>query len=346
MKELNVGIVGYGWVASAHIPAINSTTLGQVTAVCSSRNLDADELSRKHGGSIEVYRSLDRMLANPEIQVISLCGYPEQRLDHITRAAKAGKHLIIEKPLALSLKDLRQIQKLVRAAKIQTCVGFECRFSSQFLATKAVIDQGLLGKLHYGEIDYYHGIGPWYAQFRWCKRKKSAGSSLLNAGCHAMDALLLCMADQVVEVASYDTKSKSPLFAPYEYPSTSVTILKFRNGAVGKCTSCLDCQQPYYFHTHLVGSKGSLLDNKFHSSALGTNKASWSTLAMKLLDSGDVSDHPYATQFEAFFNALARKQPMPLTHIDDAATSHDVIFAADLSAQLGRPVKLSELTRL
>ena len=90
------------------------------------------------------------------------------------------------------------------------------------------------------------------------------------------------MGSDVVEVTSYGSRSKSKLFAPYEYPGTTVTILKFKNGAVGKCASSIDCLQPYYFHTHLVGSKGSLLDNKFHSADLGTNKAAWSTLAMKL----------------------------------------------------------------
>jgi UDP-N-acetyl-2-amino-2-deoxyglucuronate dehydrogenase len=156
---------------------------------------------------------------------------------------------------------------------------------------------------------------------------------------------LLCLGSEVVEVTSYDTKSTSQIFAPYEYPSTSVTILKFKNGAVGKCTSSIDCLQPYYFHTHLVGSKGSLLDNKFHSSDLGTNKAAWSTLAMKLVDSGDVSDHPYQAQFEAFFQALDAGKDMPLTSFEDAVISHEAVFAADRSAELGRPVKMSELKR-
>ncbi len=345
VKKFNVGIVGYGWVASAHIPAINASSLAQVTAVCSSRPLDASELSAKHGGSIQVYRDFDEMLANPDIHVISLCGFPYQHLEQTVKVAKAGKHLIIEKPLALSLKDLRLMQKAVEKAKIKTCVCFECRYSSQFLTTKDVIDRGVLGKLHYGEVDYYHGIGPWYAQFRWCKRKDAGGSSLLEAGCHAMDALLLCMDDDVVEVTSYDTKSSSRIFAPYEYPTTSVSIVKFKNGAVGKCTSSIDCLQPYYFHTHLVGSKGSLLDNKFQSNPKGTDKAAWTTLDMKMLDSGDVSDHPYTTQFEAFFKALAKKKTMPLTSLDDAVKSHEAVFAADLSAQLGRPVKISELKK-
>jgi UDP-N-acetyl-2-amino-2-deoxyglucuronate dehydrogenase len=343
MKKYNVGIIGYGWVATAHIPAINATSLGQVTAVYSSRKVDSSELSAKHGGTVTAYDDLDEMLANPDIDAVSVCSYPYDHAKQVIAAAKAGKHLIIEKPLCLSLKDLRVMQKAIEQAKVKTCVCFECRYSSQFLATKAIIDQGLLGKLHYGEVDYYHGIGPWYGQFRWNTRKDAGGSSLLTAGCHALDALLLCMGDDVLEVTSYDTKSTNKIFAPYEYTTTSVTILKFRSGAVGKCAAVVDCLQPYYFHTHLVGSEGSLLDNKFHSMKLGTNRHAWSSLAMKLLDSGDVSDHPYQTQFEAFFNALDKGKDMPLTNFADAARSHEIIFAADQSAATGKPVKISAM---
>jgi len=340
MKKYNVGIIGYGWVATAHIPAINGTSLGQVTAVCSSRKLDSGELSRKHGGKITAYNELDEMLANPDIHAVSICSYPYDHAKQVIAAARAGKHLIIEKPLCLSLQDLRAMDKAIKAAKVKTCVCFECRYSNQFTVTKALIDEGLLGKLHYGEVDYYHGIGPWYGQFRWNTRKDAGGSSLLTAGCHALDALLMCMGHDVAEVTSYDTKSKSKIFAPYEYTTSSVTILKFKNGAIGKCAAIVDCLQPYYFHTHLVGSEGSLLDNKFHSMKLHTNKHAWSSLAMKMLDSGDVSDHPYQSQFEAFFKALDKGKEMPLTSFADAARSHEVIFAADKSATTGKTVKL------
>jgi predicted dehydrogenase len=110
---------------------------------------------------------------------------------------------------------------------------------------------------------------------------------------------------------------------------------------VGKCAAIVDCLQPYYFHTHLVGSEGSLLDQKFHSNKLHTNKHKWSELSMKMLDSGDVSDHPYQTQFSAFFEALAVGNEMPLTSFRDALKTHEVLFAADKSAATGKPVKLS-----
>ena len=66
---------------------------------------------------------------------------------------------------------------------------------------------------------------------------------------------------------------------------------------------------------------------------------------MKLVDSGDVSDHPYQAQFAAFFDALDQGKEMPLTSLGDAVVSHEAVFAADRSAALGRPVKLSELNR-
>ncbi len=340
MKKYNVGIIGYGWVAGAHIGAINGTSLARVTKVYSSRKLDSAELSARHGGPITTSTDLDAFLADDSLHAVSICSYPYEHPRHTIAAADAGKHVIIEKPLALSWEDCRAIGDAVTKARVNSCVCFECRYSSQFLVTKAVLDQGLLGELHYAEVDYYHGIGPWYGQFRWNTRKDAGGSSLLTAGCHALDALLLCMGDDVQEVTSYDTKSRSKIFAPYEYSTSSVTILKFKNGQIGKCAAIVDCLQPYYFHTHLVGSEGSLLDNKFHSTKLETNKHSWSALAMKMLDSGDVSDHPYQTQFEAFFQAIDRGQRMPLTSLDDALKTHRVIFAADQSAMKGCSVKL------
>ncbi|MDP3071796.1 MAG: Gfo/Idh/MocA family oxidoreductase [Opitutaceae bacterium] len=343
MKKYNVGIIGYGWVSGAHIAAINATSLAQVTAIYSSRPQDSTAVSAKHGGKITSYTDLAAMLADPNLHVISVCSYPHQHADHIIAAAQAGKHLIIEKPITLSLADAHRVAAAVRAAGVKACVCFECRYSSQLSATKAVIESGLLGKLHYGEVDYYHGIGPWYGQFRWNTSKESGGSSLLSAGCHAMDALLMCMGTDVESVTSHTTSSANAIFAHYQYPTTSVSVLRFANGALGKVASVIDCLQPYYFHTHLVGSEGSLLDNKFHSTRLGVDKHKWSELSMKMLDSGDVADHPYQTQFQKFFETVERGEIMPMTSLAESMKSHLAVLAADLSARENRTVKLAEM---
>ncbi len=340
MKKYNVGIIGYGWVATAHIDAINKSDTAQVTAIFSSRDLDEGKLSSEWGSPIHTFTDLDQMLEDESLDIVSVCSYPNQHKEHAIKIARAGKHLILEKPLALSWEDCKEIETAIKEAGVKTCVCFECRFSNQFKVTKSIIDQGLIGDLHYGEIDYYHGIGPWYGQYRWNIKKETGGSSLLSAGCHALDALLLCMDDDVVEVTSYETKSRNAIFKPYEYNATSVTILKFRNGAIGKCASSIDCLQPYYFHTHLCGSEGSLLDNKFHSMKLNTNKDSWSELAIKMLDSGDVSDHPYQDQFETFFNSISENIDMPLTSLSLAMKTFEVVFAADKSATEGKSITL------
>jgi predicted dehydrogenase len=301
-------------------------------------------LTARHGTPIKVYQDLGAMLSSPDIHVVDITSYPNQHAEQFIQAAKHGKHIIIEKPLAVDWNEIVEMKKALATARVKTCVCFECRFSSQFLATKAVIDSGLLGKLHYGEVDYYHGIGPWYGQYRWNTRKDMGGSALLTAGCHALDALLLCMNDDVDEVTSYATQSASPLFTPYEYQTSATTILRFKGGSIGKTAAIVDCLQPYYFHAHLVGSEGSLLDNKFHSQKLaGLNRHAWSQLSMRMLDSGDVADHPYQTQFQAFFDALDAGKDMPLTSFADALATHRVIAAADKSAAERRSVKLSEM---
>ena len=105
----------------------------------------------------------------------------------------------------------------------------------------------------------------------------------------------------------------------------------------------MDCLQPYYFHIHLVGSEGSLLDNRIYSAKLkGLSKEAWSTLETQLIDSGDVSHHPYEPQFQAFVDSVREGRAMPLTGVREAWESHRVVFAADRSAWEGRPVKLSE----
>ena len=344
MTKFNVGIVGYGWAATAHIAGINAAGLGQVTAICSSRNLDAAALSAKHGCPLRTYTSLEAMLRDPELQAVSICSYHKQHAAQVIAAARAGKHIIVEKPLGLSLGEIRAAAQAVREAGVKFCICFELRFSAQFRAVKSLLEADSLGRLHYAEIDYFHGIGPWYREFEWCTTVADCGSSLLEAGCHALDALLLCLDGEVEEVVSYGCKSAHATFAPYEYPSTTTTLVKFKDGAVGKCASVIDCWQPYYFHTHLVGSAGSLLDNRFHSNTLhGDDRRQWKELPFQPVDSGDVSDHPYQTQFDAFFEALTKGEDMPLTGLKEAVRTHEVIFAADRSWKEKRPIKPERL---
>jgi predicted dehydrogenase len=341
---VRVGIVGLGWAAGAHIETFKHVQGAQVTAVCSRRRLDPAEVEKKYGLPLKVYDDFDSMLHDNKTDIVDICSPPWLHAEQAIAAARAGKHVLLEKPIALTWDDAKAVRDAVRKAKVQACVCFEVRFSSQFQMVMSVVSQGLLGQIHYAEVDYYHGIGPWYGQFPWNVKKDGGGSSLLSAGCHAMDALLMIMDAPVEEVTSYATRSANEIFHPYEYDTTSTTILKFKGGSVAKVASVIDCLQPYYFHTHLVGSEGSLLDDKFHSAKLGTDRSRWSSLATHLVDSGDVKDHPYQPQFQAFVDAIRAGRKMPLTDLETALETHRVIFAADMSAKKRETVRLRRIS--
>ena len=120
MKKYNVGIIGYGWVATAHIEAINQSSNTRVAAIYSSRELDAEKLSSEWGSSIQTYTDLDAMLDDPDLNVVSVCSYPYQHKEHAIKAAKAGKHLIIEKPLALSWEDCKEIEAEIHVSGVKS----------------------------------------------------------------------------------------------------------------------------------------------------------------------------------------------------------------------------------
>lgn len=344
MANLKVGVVGLGWVAGAHIETLKHINGVEVTAVCSRRPLQESELETQYGIPLKLYHDYEQMLRDPDLDIIDICTPHPFHAAQAIAAARAGKHMIIEKPIALSYADACKIKAAVKEAGVQVCVGLELRFSGQAMAIKSMIDQHLLGDVHYGEVDYYHGIGPWYKQFDWNIKKDMGGSSLLTGGIHALDLLMSFMGSDVEEVTSYSTKSNNELFKPYEYDTTSVTLLKFGDGRIGKVASVVDCIQPYYFHIHLVGSAGSILDDQFYSSRLeGTSKDKWGKLGVPLIDSGDVDDHPYLPQFTAFVESINQGTAMPGTDFDTAFLSHQVAFAADLSADRGGTVRLADL---
>jgi predicted dehydrogenase len=314
-----------------------------VSAVCSRRPLDAGELSAAHGSKIRLFDDFAEMCAQPDIDLVSICTPHPMHPEQVETAARAGKHLVIEKPVAIDLEGLKRVEHAVTGSGVKACVCFEVKVIGHFKTIRDCIDRGLLGDIHYGECDYYHGIGPWYGQFSWNIKADFGGSSLLTAGCHALDGLLWLMGSRPNEVFSYATRSTSPHFESYEYPTTTVTLMQFEGGRVGKTASVIDCLQPYLFNVHLVGSRGSIWNDKFYTESIsGLDKSGWSRFHTTLVDSGDVAHHPYRDLFADFIESI-RQDREPAFSFEDAVFSHRVCLAADHSARLGRPIKLEEL---
>lgn len=341
MSTIKVGLVGLGWAASGHIPSFIANPDCEIAAVCTTKDPPAARCMA--GPDVAVYSDYAEFLKHPGLQVVDICTPHHLHAPQAIAAAEAGKHLMIEKPLATTCEELLAMRDAIRKAGVMSTVYFELRFIPQYQLVKSLIGQGLLGDVHHIEVDYYHGIGPWYIQHAWNVKKEVGVSALVTAGCHALDGLLYFKDTEVEEVSGFSTKSSAEWAKDYEYDSTSVGILKFADGTIGKCTSCVDCRQPYVFNIHLVGSEGTLLGNKLSSTKLaGVNKEEWIEIPTTEATSGDVLDHPYPPQVNEFMTALKAGQDSCI-NFESAFRTFRVVFAIDKAIAEGRTVKLSEL---
>ncbi len=344
MAEVKVGIVGLGWAASGHAPAFNANPDCVIDAFCTSKDLSDEEISEWAGGHpATVYHDYDEFLKHPGLDVVDICTPHFVHAEQTIKAAAAGKHLMIEKPLAVNYEDLLAMKRAIDAADIKTTMYFELRFIPHYQFIHSAIDKQLLGGITYYEVDYYHGIGPWYGQFEWNVKKEMGGSALITAGCHALDAIMDFAASEVEEVFGFSSLSVAEWAQPYEYDTTSTAILKFADGSHGKCTSCIDCRQPYVFNVHLVGSEGTLWNDEMWTTQLeGLRGDEWMKIPTAQAESGDVLDHPYPPQIDDFIEAVIEDRD-PLVSFDEAFRTHRVMFAIEKSLAEGRPVKLSEM---
>ncbi|MFW6437905.1 MAG: Gfo/Idh/MocA family protein [Armatimonadota bacterium] len=344
MADVKVGMVGLGWAASGHAPAFNANPNCVIDALCTSKDLSEEEICTWAGGhAATVYHDYDEFLQHPGLDVVDICTPHSVHAEQTVKAAEAGKHLMIEKPLAINYDDLLEMKRAIDAADIKTTMYFELRFIPHYQFIHSALDRGLLGDITYYEVDYYHGIGPWYGQFEWNVRKDMGGSSLITAGCHALDAIMDFAESEVVEVCAFSSKSTAEWAQPYEYDTTSTAILKFENGSHGKCTSSIDCRQPYVFNVHLVGSEGTLWNDEMWTTQLeGLRGQEWMKIPTAQAESGDVLDHPYPPQIDDFIEAVVEDRD-PLVGFDEAFRTHRVMFAIEKALAEGRPVKLDEL---
>ena len=340
-KKYKVGLIGLGWVGGAHLDTFAKSDRFEPVAIMSTRKLDPAEIEKQHGVKVKVYNDYDAFLADNDIDIVDICTPHFLHADQAIAASNAGKDLIIEKPLALSFEDTKRMLEAIKKNNTKSSVCFELRFASSVDATKDLIERGMIGDIYYAEADYYHGIGPWYANQRWEVKKENGGSSLLRAGCHALDLLLYLAGNEVEEVFSYGNKNPNKIFEPYDYETNTVTLLKFKGSSIiAKVSSVTDCRQPYVFNVNMVGSEGSIKNDKFSTKLIRGTKG-WNDLNVTLPDSGDVSDHPYLSQFNFFAECLDQGKD-PHNNFEDAFQTHRVIFAADKSVELGRPVRIDE----
>lgn len=340
-KVLGAAIFGAGWVAGEHARAYEACPRTRLVAV-GSRKEESARNCAAYAGVPEAYvtTNFDDLLKHPEVDIISVTTPPDLHPELTIKAAQAGKHVCIEKPIALDWNSCLAMQKAVHEAGVKTIVSFCLHWNPSLINTRRLIDSGAVGDPYYVEVDYWHGMKKWYPQYPWSVKKPQGGSSLLSAGCHAVDAMRWFAGThkKVTEVFAYSIPHKGDN-PDWGYDPTTVLICQFDDGTIGKTASILDCKMPYAFNIDVIGTKGTIRDNRLWSEEILPGQTGWSVIPTVLPDSGDVTHHPFNGQIEEFVAAILDGKPC-LPDLDDAVLTHELVFAADRSAEERKPIKL------
>jgi len=337
MRKLGVGIIGCGWVAGEYVKAFAKDPRSEVRALVSRNRANAERYRDRHGLECTIETDAALMLRQDNVDIVVVCTPHNRHTEYVVAAAQAGKHVIIEKPAALTPEDVRKQQQAVKKSKVKTLVGFVLHWNPLLMSIDKLISQGVFGNIFMVEVDYMHRI--WMtSEEKWLASREQSGTAILTGGCHAIDALRWFARSEVEEVCAYQVKTENPI----EYPGTISVNVRFRDGKIGRSTTTFDAQMPYRFNIGIYGTEGSLRNDELFAPRLFPGQNNFLKIPCVLPDSGDVAHHPFEGEVSHFLDCII-EDVRPFPDLDDAASTSAVCFAADLSAQSGKPVAVNEM---
>ena len=337
MKKLGAAIIGCGWVAEEYVKAFQKDVRSEVRALVSRNPANAERYRDRYNLQCKVETDAAKMLERKDVDIVAVCTPHNAHTQYVVAAAEARKHIIIEKPVALTPEDVYKQREAVRKNKVKTIVSFVLHWNPLLITINHLIEQEVFGNIFMVEVDYLHRI--W--ALKWYGSLEKSGTALMTAGCHAVDALRWFARSPVEEVSAYQTRGGNPA----DYPGTISINLKFKGGKIGRSTTTFDAKMPYRFNIGIYGTEGTLRNNEIFAPKLFPGQNDFMKIPCILPDSGDVSHHPFQGEVSHFLDCIINDQ-RPFPDLDDAAMTQAVCFAADRSAESGRPVPVSEFENL
>jgi len=340
MKKLGAAIIGCGWVAQEYVKAFQKDERSEVRTLVSRNRANAERYRERYSLKCNIETDASKMLEQKDVDIVVVCTPHNVHTEYVVAAAEAGRHIIIEKPAALTPEDVHKQREAVRKNKVKTVVGFVLHWNPLLMTIDRLIEQGVFGDIFMVEVDYLHRI--WMKpEEKWFGSRRQSGTALLTAGCHAIDALRWFARTEVEQVSAYQLKTENPI----QYPGTISINVKFKDGKVGRSTTSFDVKMPYRFNIGIYGTEGTLRNDELFAPKLFPGQNNFLKIPCVLPDSGDVAHHPFEGEVSHFLDCIIEdRQPFP--DLEDAAKTQAVCFAADLSAESGRPVANSEFENL
>jgi len=259
MTQAKIGVIGLGWMGSEHARNILANENAVLAGVADEKKDLIDTFFKDNNFKCDSYDNYEELLAS-DIDAVVIASPNGLHAQMCIEAAKAGKHIYCEKPLAITLDDCKRIRNEVNKAGVKFLIGYHRRLNPLYQYAKKLIEDGKLGKTFMIESDYLHYVPGDLPIWSWLGKEDIAGS-LFHAGSgHNVD-LIRYMCGDITEVACFKD-AFLPRDEQVETEDTAVAVFRFKNRAIGKVQCCVGPIVPFTFNFKLYGTKGSVLNNK------------------------------------------------------------------------------------
>lgn len=327
---MRVGIVGAGSMGIAHSVGW-ATTDAQVVGIVANRDGSADALANQYG--YKIYRRFEDLVS--DVDIVDICTPTDLHYDMVTQAAGAGKHIICEKPIALTTEHGRAIIEACQGANVRLFIAHVVRFFSAYRVAQETVASGQIGNpgvIRLTRVAYQ----PRKAVDNWFTDEKRSGGMVTDMLIHDYD-YARWVGGEVKRVFAKSARALRP-DAPGDY---ALITLRFESGAIGHIEGGW-VYPTGFFRTSLdiAGTKGLIEWSSDNSNPLHVHLAAAPTAAAADVPStSSIDENPYAIQIQHFYDAVLNDKPFAVT-AEDGLAALEIALAVRESLKTGRSVDI------
>ena len=334
------GIIGAGIIAAVHADAIAMLPDTRLCAVTDVAAGAAQAFADARGCAAEP--SVDDLLARRDVDVVCVCVPSGLHAEVGVRAAKAGKHLVVEKPIDVTLEAADRLLAAARQAGVALTVMSQHRFDPGVIEAKRLIDDGALGTLVLGEASTkWYRTQEYYDRAPWRGTWAMDGGALLNQGVHYVDLLRWCMGPAAEVTAVCTTQAHA-----IEVEDTALAIVTFASGAVGTISATTAAYPGFPQRLEITGTDGTVTveDGLLVRRALRGDNAtdaarSPGSSPSAAADPASLDAAVHAAQLADLLAAIDEGRE-PAVSGESGREALEIVRAVYSSARTGRPVTL------
>jgi len=318
VEKLVVGVIGLG-MGAAHLKGAISYG-AEIGLICDTDPAKLGKVGDEQKIPAEK-RTTDYhdIVNNKDINVVIIATPDRQHREQIEECLAAGKHIMCEKPLALTREDIVAIVKAVEAhPECRFMIGQICRFTPAFVKAKEIIDKGIIGELYFVESEYAHDYLHMFEANPDNWRSDPVRNGVVGGGCHAVDLLRWLTGSDPFEVYAHGTHKLLPYV---EYDDANLAIMKFPGDVMGKVFVSTGCKRNYTMRTCIYGTKGTLIfDNRSDDMQGFFADENGHFNGKPILIPVEINNHNATAEFKSFADALKSGKEIETTVYEGAKT--------------------------